>query len=310
MPVTPQITLTATLLDVSGNQIGTATQPAYLRIGLCGYGNTLPRIPGTAMVGQVLAFPKDLPYTGAQITVKLWGNDVITPASTFYSISILDQNKNVIQAGAYQFAGTVTVDLSSLSQFQFPGQGTSTGVIAASFSAVPTIQQASGTVNGVNKVFTFSAGPSPTPFIALYAGGVFQSGTTGDYTLVYSGGNVWTITFTTAPMFGPIIVFWFPVAGSGESTVTAPRTIVVSGLTADHFLYCNFSAPGTWTIPSAASAGAGYELTFFDISYNASVNNITLSGAINGGSSYVINTNGGAVTLHSDGTAWRIKSKF
>jgi len=113
MPLTPQITLTATLLDYSGAALGTAATPAYLRIALAGYRGVLPCVPGTAMVGKVTSWPGDIPYVGTQLTVPLWGNDVITPAGTWYSISVLDANKNVLQTAAYQFTGTQTIDLSN-----------------------------------------------------------------------------------------------------------------------------------------------------------------------------------------------------
>lgn len=116
MSVTPQITLTATLQDFSGTAIGSVANPAYLRISLCGFGQVLPSVPGTATIGDVASWPGDIPYLGAQITQKLWGNDVITPGPnvTYYCIAVLDQNKNVLQSACYRFSGTETVDLSSL----------------------------------------------------------------------------------------------------------------------------------------------------------------------------------------------------
>jgi hypothetical protein len=119
---TPQITLTATLLDYSGNTIGTATAPAWLRIALCGFGQTLPTVPGAGNLAKVSSWAAgDIPFTGSQISVQLWGNDVVTPVGrTYYSISILDQNKNVVQSGVYQFIGTQTVDLSSAKQIINP----------------------------------------------------------------------------------------------------------------------------------------------------------------------------------------------
>lgn len=122
MSVTPQITLTATLLDYSGNEQGSATQPAWLRIALCGFGPYLPAIPGTANLAKVSSWFVDIPYTGSQITVALWGNDVINPLNqTYYAISVLDTNKNVLQTGNYQFTGMQTIDLSSAAQI-IPGQ--------------------------------------------------------------------------------------------------------------------------------------------------------------------------------------------
>lgn len=309
MPLTPQITLTANLLDYSGNQIGSIGSPAYLRIALCGFGAVPPSVAATGMLGKIASWPQDLPYTGSLLTVKLFGNDVITPGNTFYSISILDAGRNVIQSAAYQFSGTGTFDLSSLTPMTFPGQ--TLPVIGALFSTAPTLQKAAGTVDGVNQNFTFSAG-SAAPLIALFAGGIYQSALVGigDYSLTWLGSNTWQITFATAPTSGPIIVMLFQQTGSGSRTITVPTVIFTNGLNPDNTIFCNFFNPGTITLPSAATAGAGYELTFIDVSYNAVANTITLSGGVNNGSSYAISTNGGAVTLRSDGTTWRIKSKF
>ena len=109
---TPAITLTATLQDVSGNDIGSAAQPAQMRIALAGFGSQIPRIAGTSVLARV--GPIYVPATGTQISTLLWGNDAITPAGTWYDIALLDQNGNVVQAGLYSIAGSGTVDLSNL----------------------------------------------------------------------------------------------------------------------------------------------------------------------------------------------------
>src|SRR5208337_890227 len=137
MPLTPQITLTATLLDYSGAPIGSALLPAYVRIALCGFGQTLPCISGTGMVGKIASWPTDIPYVGAAISVPLWGNDVITPIGTYYSIAVLDANKNVIQSGIYQFTGTHTIDLSNAVQIVQPASSGSSFYVGVPFSATP-----------------------------------------------------------------------------------------------------------------------------------------------------------------------------
>lgn len=115
MAVTPQITLTATLVDYEGNELGTAANPAYLRIALCGFGPILPSISGTANIAQVVSWPEDIPYIGTPLSISLWGNDVITPSGTYYAISVLDENHNVVQTGNTTFEGSETIDLSAIS---------------------------------------------------------------------------------------------------------------------------------------------------------------------------------------------------
>jgi hypothetical protein len=111
---TPQITLTAKLQDVTGAAAGTATSPAVLRIALCGFGLTLPCIQGTSNLVKV--GPEDFYDTGSGINEVLWGNDQIFPSGTYYAITLLDSDGNILQCGAYQFVGVLTIDLSNAPQ--------------------------------------------------------------------------------------------------------------------------------------------------------------------------------------------------
>lgn len=134
-PDQPGITLVFDLMDYSGAEIGSATQPAYLRIVLAGFGAVLPRVDGTAMIGKVVSWPGDIPYLGAgPQQVNLWGNDVITPLGTYYCISVLDDKKNVIQSGEYQFTGRQFIDLSQVVPMApSPGWVNTAGIITVNF---------------------------------------------------------------------------------------------------------------------------------------------------------------------------------
>lgn len=184
MPATPNITLTATLLDFSGATIGSATQPAWLRIALCGYGATLPSVAGTGNLARVSSWFQDIQFTGTQVTVKLWGNDQITPSGTFYMISVLDTQKNVVQSGLYEFTGTQTVDLSNAPQIVSPaGYDPATLRFAACSGAVPgTVYVAPGQL-----VVLFYNGVALIPGLSL---------PTLSYTLG-SDGVTSTLNFTT-----------------------------------------------------------------------------------------------------------------
>lgn len=299
MPATPNITLMVTLQDFSGNDV----QNGYLSVTLCNFGPILPRVAGTSMLAKI---DQLLTLAAGTLSLPLYGNDQITPGGTYYSISVLDDKKNVVQCGIYQFTGSATVDLSTATQIS---AGTPF-LTTTYFAAPPIMQSVTGTINGINTVFTFMASSSANPLIALFVQGIYQTqGVGADFTLAYSGSNVWTITFAVAPVGRPITLMWFQVQGSANRTITGPVTIIVSGTNADNTLWCNFSAPGTIFLPSAATAGSGYVLTFTDVSYNAATKNITLSGSVNQGANYVINTNGGSVTIKSDGAVWRIQAK-
>jgi len=111
MSLTPQITLTATLEDITGVAAGSTGNPARLVIDLCGYGLTIPEIPATGTLAKIHL---ELLSTGAQISTPLWGNDVIVPGpdETYYAITVIDGDGNVVQTGNYRFDGTLTIDLS------------------------------------------------------------------------------------------------------------------------------------------------------------------------------------------------------
>ncbi len=196
MALTPQITLTATLNDFSGNQIGTSASPAYLRLALCGFGLYLPRIPGTSMVAKIASWPYDIPYVGSPITLSLWGNDVIFPAGTYYAISLLDAQKNVIQTGSYVLTGAQTVDLSNLSP-SFPPPPVNpvitAGLVTIPFSPTP--------------LFNCSLIPGPIAFDLTLTGNVIAS------TLI-------------SPYPGQIVTFFISQDSSGGWSFVWPSNVL------------------------------------------------------------------------------------
>lgn len=112
MSLTPQITLTATLDDITGQPAGSMANPAKLIFDLCGYGLSIPQIPGTSTLVKI---HEELTSTGTEISVALWGNDVITPGPdiTWYQITVVDGDGNTVQSQNYRFDGTQVIDLSS-----------------------------------------------------------------------------------------------------------------------------------------------------------------------------------------------------
>jgi hypothetical protein len=191
--LTPQITLTVTLLDFSGAKIGTATQPAYLRISLAGYGQKLPCVPGTGNIARVVSWFSDIPVTGAQVSVKLWGNDVIVPAGTYYCIAVLDASKNVLQSGIYQFTGTLTIDLSDAAQIVQPSPQLA-GIRNYEF-------EATGTGTTIALPYT----PIPGTPVLPFRGGILLSESAGDYSVA---GNI--VTFAAGYESGDVIrvIYW------------------------------------------------------------------------------------------------------
>lgn len=104
--LTPQITLNALLQTILGT-----VNAGSLRITLCGFGNGVPSVAGTSILGEI---QKDAVANGSGVvTADLYGNDVISPAGTFYCIQTIAANGNVTSSQTYEFEGDEDVELSS-----------------------------------------------------------------------------------------------------------------------------------------------------------------------------------------------------
>jgi hypothetical protein len=108
---TPAFTLTATLQTIAGGAAGSAANPAKLVLVLCGFGLQLPQIPGTSTLAQRKYTAQAT--SSSAISQALWGNDQISPAGTYYSITLVDGYGNTLQTGNYVLTGAGG-DLSSL----------------------------------------------------------------------------------------------------------------------------------------------------------------------------------------------------
>jgi len=111
MSTTPTpLTVTAMLESI----LASATEAGYLRITLCGYGSVCPSVRGVGMLADAGVPQYEGPQGSSALTANLYGNDVISPAGTFYEIAVLDANRDVIQANNYTLKGTGTFDLTTL----------------------------------------------------------------------------------------------------------------------------------------------------------------------------------------------------
>ena len=175
MSLTPQITLTASFTDLTGTALGSSTAPCRMRIDLCGYGQTVPVVAGTSVLAQT---EMEITSTNGSFSFKLWGNDVITPANTFYQITVMDAQARVIQSGIYQFTGTSTIDLSSAEQITNPSFSppltTEVGFEYLATSAVSS--------------FTLPSTPAPNTKVKIWWQGLFQG---------YNGGRNFTVSGST-----------------------------------------------------------------------------------------------------------------
>lgn len=111
MPVTPTITITGTLQSV----LGTADAGALI-VQLCGFNNHNPVIPGTAVLDMTAPLAIQAAVDGT-FGFELYGNDVIEPGGTYYTIAVRDSRKSAVQVNAYIFEGTEDIDLSDAASF-------------------------------------------------------------------------------------------------------------------------------------------------------------------------------------------------
>jgi hypothetical protein len=91
----------------------------------------------------------------------------------------------------------------------FDSNGNPTLASVAPGGTIPGAQTATGTVNGVNRIFTFIASPGATPAAMVFAGGVYQTPSADYPPPVNLSGSTWQITFTVAPTQGPVTVALF-----------------------------------------------------------------------------------------------------
>jgi hypothetical protein len=91
-----------------------------LNVQLCGFDPQLPRVAGTGLLANIAPIKVECPLGTYDFTI--YGNDVITPANTYYAITVLDDRNNVVQAAAYQFANGVDTALDQVAPYD-PASG-------------------------------------------------------------------------------------------------------------------------------------------------------------------------------------------
>jgi hypothetical protein len=103
------LTITATLDDLTG----TANSGSVV-FTLCGFGQTPPLISGHML--STLSVTAAANGSGA-VSQVLLGNDVITPAGTYYNVQTFSSSGSLISSARYSLTGSGTVDLSTLTPF-------------------------------------------------------------------------------------------------------------------------------------------------------------------------------------------------
>lgn len=75
-----------------------------VEVALCGYGSYTPQIEGAkfSVVTQVQKMLSPPDQNAGQFSIKLYSNDLITPAGTYYTFTVKDANGDIVQIEAYQ----------------------------------------------------------------------------------------------------------------------------------------------------------------------------------------------------------------
>ena len=76
-----------------------------VEVALCGFGSQVPRINGMGLGARVT---DDSPVVDEDGTFEFQvdGNDKILPAGTYYTVTVKDDNGDIVQVNAYQFLST------------------------------------------------------------------------------------------------------------------------------------------------------------------------------------------------------------
>ena len=193
----PGVTVNFTLQD----DTGTAVQ-GRVTFTLVNFGGVPPRVSGTSIIAnQVITANANASGVGSAV---IWGNYQLTASGSYYFVQVFgtDSSGNISAApnssANYQFSAGGAFDLSSLVPMTPPIVG-APAASATGFQVGLVVP--SGTIDGVNKVFTLPSTPNNSNVFVFLNGVLQQLGLTHDYTI--SGA---TITFNTAPPVSSVVL--------------------------------------------------------------------------------------------------------
>jgi hypothetical protein len=121
MAIAPNVSLTGTLdyfwTDSSGTPSG--DPQASIKFGLHGYGSQIPRVSGQALFQDASIDIKVQPEgdQAGEFELMFYSNDIISPAGTYYTLTTLNGNGDILQINAYRFVGSGQYDASLLEPY-------------------------------------------------------------------------------------------------------------------------------------------------------------------------------------------------
>ena len=280
MSYTPVITITFKIQDFLGDNASNA----QVSVRLKNFGSDNPRVPGSCIISTPWV-PVTLDGSGGCSFTPI-GNDVITPANTYYEVRFTADTANTAALVIpYQFTGSGTQDLSQIIPFnQFGGSGgpsvsnlvvknpTGLQIISNFGLSVPQIQDLTApllphTAGGTD------LGSAALPFADVYVGGA----ATNNIKITGSATAARTFTLPDAnsnpvqPLSGATAHQWLTFIDSSgvqhssqpaySDLTGTPQLAITFGATSHQFLTSYTSTTGLFTAAQPA---------FTDISGTAS----------------------------------------
>lgn len=183
-------TVTGNLLQLSNGII--ANGQVIFELANIGTGNPIT-ITGTGIF-PALKYAATSQANGS-FTLNLWGNDNINPANTIYNVTYRDTLGNEVGPIQYSITG-VSANLNTLA-----ASSTTTPPVLTVSAFQSGIVVPSGTINGINTIFTLSPVPVVSTVLVFLNGLLQQPGGGNDYTIAGA-----TITFAVAPPTSSLVL--------------------------------------------------------------------------------------------------------
>lgn len=121
MAISPNVSLTGTLdyfwTDSTG--VPSGDPQASIEFGLHGYGSQIPRVAGQALFQDASIDIKVQPEgdQAGEFELMFYSNDIIQPPGTYYTLTTLNGNGDILQINAYRFIGSGQYDASLLEPY-------------------------------------------------------------------------------------------------------------------------------------------------------------------------------------------------